>query len=268
MEGLIVIGTLIVVFVVFLNYRARYRTGYQQGRYKGVADYISSGGKPWGQPLGGQSHGSAYFLDTTQLIEQNLADDIRSKGSGPSTAIRNRIWLGGHVTVTIKGNERSDPIPADLYAPMEGHILTVAPSRSGKGTCHVIPNLLNYVGSVVVNDVKGENAAISIRHRMEDEGQGAYVFAPFGEASACWNPFDCIRTGPDAWEDSALLADMLVVPRKYADGFWDESARNLLRGVILHLVTSGSRDRRNLATVRNILAATPAAFSMTLADMQ
>jgi type IV secretion system protein VirD4 len=103
---------------------------------------------------------------------------------------------------------------------------------------------------------------------MEDDGQGAYVFAPFGEASACWNPFDCIRTGPDAWEDSALLADMLVVPRKYADGFWDESARNLLRGVILHLVTSGGRNRRNLATVRNILAADPASFSKTLADMQ
>src|SRR5579863_934856 len=36
-----------------------------------------------------------------------------------------------------------------------GHIVTVAPTRSGKGVGAVIPNLLLYPGSIVVTDPKG-----------------------------------------------------------------------------------------------------------------
>lgn len=38
----------------------------------------------------------------------------------------------------------------------EGHLITLAPTRSGKGVSAVIPNLLDYPGSVLVVDVKPE----------------------------------------------------------------------------------------------------------------
>jgi type IV secretion system protein VirD4 len=38
-----------------------------------------------------------------------------------------------------------------------GHLLTVAPTRAGKGTGQIIPNLLRWTGSCIVIDVKGEN---------------------------------------------------------------------------------------------------------------
>src|SRR5207253_2157203 len=38
------------------------------------------------------------------------------------------------------------------------HLLTIAPTRAGKGTTTIIPNLLTYGGSALVVDPKGENA--------------------------------------------------------------------------------------------------------------
>src|SRR3989475_881694 len=75
----------------------------------------------------------------------------------------------------------------------EGHVLTVAPTRSGKGVSAVIPNLLDYPGSVLVTDPKGENYAVTARWRR---GLGApvYAFDPFGvaEGGASYNPLDLI----------------------------------------------------------------------------
>jgi len=45
----------------------------------------------------------------------------------------------------------------------EGHVLTVAPTGSGKGVSAVIPNLLAYPGSVVVVDLKGAPTSSSSR---------------------------------------------------------------------------------------------------------
>jgi type IV secretion system protein VirD4 len=41
----------------------------------------------------------------------------------------------------------------------EGFVPLFAPTRTGKGTSVVIPNLPDYAGSVIVIDIKGENYA-------------------------------------------------------------------------------------------------------------
>ena len=41
------------------------------------------------------------------------------------------------------------------------HLLTVAPTRSGKGACAIIPNLLCSARSVICIDPKGQNAAVT-----------------------------------------------------------------------------------------------------------
>lgn len=51
----------------------------------------------------------------------------------------------------------------------EGHLLTFAPTRSGKGVGCVIPNLLDYPGSVVVTDIKGENSDITRTYGSRSE---------------------------------------------------------------------------------------------------
>ncbi|MCV5950975.1 type IV secretory system conjugative DNA transfer family protein, partial [Escherichia coli] len=63
-----------------------------------------------------------------------------------------------------------------------GHVVTVAPTGSGKGIGAVIPNLLTYQGSALVFDPKGENAEVTGRRRRE-MGQSVHVIDPFGITS-------------------------------------------------------------------------------------
>src|SRR2546426_261421 len=50
------------------------------------------------------------------------------------------------------------------------HVLAFAPSRSGKGVGLVLPTLLSWPGSCVVNDIKGENWALTAGWRQRELG--------------------------------------------------------------------------------------------------
>jgi type IV secretion system protein VirD4 len=152
----------------------------------------------------------------------------------------------------------------------DGHLLTVAPTRSGKGTGCVIPNLLTYPGSVLVTDPKGENHAVTARRRA-DLGQRVATLDPF--AAVCgtdaFNPLDLIDpTSEDAVDDARLIADMLVVPDPRArEPHWDEEARGLLTGLTLHVAANAPPELRTLPHVRELLTLPPEPFALLLADM-
>lgn len=140
------------------------------------------------------------------------------------------------------------------------HLLTVAPTRSGKGTTQIIPNLLTYQGSVVVIDPKGENALITAeqRHKM---GQDIHIVDPWGIVNfdgvetSRFNPMDWLIAGDmDITENAMLLADALVVGDNHADTFWVEEAKALLQGLILHVAIDPHEEgRRHLGRVREFL---------------
>ncbi len=159
-----------------------------------------------------------------------------------------------------------------LRLPGEGHILTVAPTRSGKGVSAVIPNLLDHPGSIFATDPKGENYAVTARWRSE-LGQTVHAFDPFGVAGggAKYNPLDLIDASlPEAVDDARVLADMLVLPgeRGGAQAFWDEEARGVLTGLILHVAASDRPELRTLAHVRTLLTLPPESFAELLHKMQ
>jgi type IV secretion system protein VirD4 len=144
----------------------------------------------------------------------------------------------------------------------EGHILTVAPTGSGKGVSAVIPNLLSYPGSVLVTDPKGENFAVTARRRCA-VGSRVLALDPFGVVggAATFNPLAALDAdAPDAVDDGMRLADALVIEtgRESADAaFWNEEAKGLLTGLILHAVASEPPERRTLATVWDYLSRPP-----------
>lgn len=158
--------------------------------------------------------------------------------------------------------------PSFLRYEGEGHLITVAPTRSGKGVGSVIPNLLTYPGSVVVTDPKGENWAVTARARREVLGQSCVALDPFGQLDAfnlppslaAFNPMDLIGAH-NLLESAQLLADMLVVPADHTGGeerFWEEEAKALLSGLILHVATAAGEQgetapHRTLLRVRELL---------------
>lgn len=162
------------------------------------------------------------------------------------------------------------------------HLLTVAPTRSGKGTTQIIPNLLTYEGSMLVIDPKGENAMITAKQRMK-MGQEVHIVDPWGivdmdlvtdkaeaddvfvvsshgdvrsaDDAAAFNPLDWLQDGdPDITENAMILADALILPSEGKDAFWDEEAKALLHGIILYVATDPAEDgQRHLGRVRELM---------------
>lgn len=52
------------------------------------------------------------------------------------------------------------------------------------------------------------------------------------------------------------------------EAHWNEEAKALIAGLILHIVTDEDHARRSLATLRDYLTRAPAAFAALLDDME
>lgn len=114
------------------------------------------------------------------------------------------------------------------------HVLLYAPTRTGKGVGVVIPNLLNWPGSVVVLDVKRENYEASAGFRAA-HGQKVFLFDPLDAEgrTARFNPLGHIdRADPHrVMDELQKIAVMLFPVRESSDPFWAEAARTGLIGV-------------------------------------
>ena len=147
-----------------------------------------------------------------------------------------------------------------------GHLITFAPTRSGKGVGHVIPNLLDHPGSVYVNDIKGENFAVTGRYR---KNFGKVVsFAPFENESSCYNPIDYIRVGTDyELEDAQFMGEMLIL-EEGKDPFWEMEAKNLVVSLLLFVAVHHPPALRNMGEVRYLLMQSRRDFDYTIKEMQ
>ena len=114
------------------------------------------------------------------------------------------------------------------------HVLVEAPTRSGKGTGIVIPNLLTWQGSVVVLDVKRENYDASAGFRGH-YGQQVFLFNPTDRAgrTARYNPLAYIdRSDPDdVIIELQKIATMLFIAPERGEAFWANGARTGFSGV-------------------------------------
>jgi len=149
-----------------------------------------------------------------------------------------------------------------------GHLLTFAPTRSGKGIGAVVPNLLDHPGSVFVTDIKGENYRIAGGYRAE-LGR-IVVFAPFDPtlSNAFFNPVVFIRVGtPNEVDDARLMAEMIVAPNVGAADHWEREARVLIMGLLLHIARDFEDEERTLRQLRVMLMRSRMGFDEVLAAM-
>ncbi|MGH8082846.1 MAG: type IV secretory system conjugative DNA transfer family protein, partial [Lysobacter sp.] len=116
-------------------------------------------------------------------------------------------------------------------------VILAAPTRSGKGVGIVIPNLLNYQGSMVVLDIKQENFDLTSGWRA-GQGQEIFLFNPFAEDRRThrWNPLTYVSNDP-AFRVSDLMS---IAAMLYPDGsddqkFWVSQARNCFMAFTLYL---------------------------------
>ena len=141
------------------------------------------------------------------------------------------------------------------------HVMTIAGSRGGKSVA-IIGNLLCYKGSVMCTDPKAELASITAEQRAR-LGQKVCILDPFSRCSdevskfrASYNPLSVLDPKSETIiEDAGLIADALVIASPdQKEPHWDESARNFIEGLVLHVATSKEfAGARNLITVRALI---------------
>lgn len=199
-----------------------------------------------------QNSNRGKALATSEWMPPDQVRDLFSFNLG-------NIWLGRDL-------QQNKPIGFND----DRHVCLVSGSRGGKGTTTLVPNIALWPGSIVVIDPKGENATVTAARRgrgtqtpniCEGMGQNVYVLDPFSQAKvdsfykARFNPLDTIDPhSNEAIDDAGHLADAIVVTGEAKDPHWEESARAVIKTLILHVITLPVYEgRRNLATVRNLI---------------
>lgn len=114
-------------------------------------------------------------------------------------------------------------------------IAVFAPMGAGEGIGVVIPKLLDYRGSIICTDIKGENSAITRRRRTKF-GKVRILDTTNPHASDRFSPRDMIRVdGLLEKDDAEGLAGVMVIPDA-KESHWDSKAEGLLTCLILHVV--------------------------------
>jgi type IV secretion system protein VirD4 len=168
---------------------------------------------------------------------------------GYQRVTRRTIGFSPHVQPPSK---RIDPIYYD-----GPHLLTCAPTGSGKGRCCAVPTLLEYPGQVVAIDIKGELYACTHRRRRE-MGHHVIKLDPFrvvDKSTDGFNPLEMFQLPTTDFDtDSQMVASMLSEGNKFGrDPFWDTTASGLHSAVINYLVTLQPPEKQNFNEMRRLL---------------
>ncbi len=140
----------------------------------------------------------------------------------------------------------------DLAVPDKTHMLILGNTRSHKGTSLIIPNILrikHHPGSMIVLDIKGEGAAICSRV-LKEQGYNVQVINPWElhpnhiKTNTAYNPLEFLsdKSSPHLIDDIAIVAEMICeVKKDDRNAFFQDSARNIIASLLLHMVTSVER---------------------------
>ncbi|MCA8263988.1 conjugal transfer protein TraG [Burkholderia multivorans] len=145
------------------------------------------------------------------------------------------------------------------------HVLTFAPTRSGKGVGLVVPTLFSWPASAVIHDIKGENWQITAGWRSRFSH--CLLFNPTDASSAAYNPLLEVRRGAHEVRDVQNIADILVDPEGALEkrNHWEKTSHALLVGAILHVLYAG--EDKTLRGVANFLSDPASPFELTLHRM-
>ena len=129
----------------------------------------------------------------------------------------------------------------DVLVPAATSVMVVAPTRTGKSTRVVVPNLLRWDGPAVVTSVKRDVYDLTVQRR------GAFgpvaLFDPTGATglpSVRWSPLLTSITFPEATKTATWLTDAAAVEDRHeAAKFWETLATKLLAPTLFAAANTG-----------------------------
>lgn len=222
------------------------------------------------ETLGTPSH--AYFespgnLAATQSLQIDVRDNRHAKlflGVVGGEVVQSSRQEDGRIFRHVTGGT-----PLGLLD--DRHHILIAGSRAGKGRSVLLPNLLSLpaTASLLCIDPKGELARYSVPWRAGKLRQSVGVLDPFEVSGTGTKPYRVALNPLESLDphnprtfvpNAKLLSDSLIVSGDFKDKHWDETAKQVLCGLILHIRTHERyADIRDLVTVWHLAAelATP-----------
>ena len=192
--------------------------------------------------------GDAHFCDEAETAALDLFGN-----SG--------IPIGTFAKVDPEGQFSERP----LFYAGDRHLITVSPSRGGKGTTAIIPALLSSAcaSSALIIDPKGQNAAVTARRRKE-LGHKVILLNPFKlhaelfaaagfPATHQFNPLAAFDSDSENFvADVTSLAEALIISSGH-DPHWGDSARDLITALMMYVCVDKD-ETKTLPRVRELLA--------------
>ncbi|MEL6362427.1 MAG: type IV secretory system conjugative DNA transfer family protein [Pseudomonadota bacterium] len=160
----------------------------------------------------------------------------------------------------------------------DSHMITVAQSGSGKSVTALWPTIRDYKGAMIVLDPKGEHTEFC------RGGHGTqFVLDPFSKVAG-GNSIESVNYNPlaeiDVNSDHAraylnAISSACVFEEKGDNAHFSESAKTIIEGVIVHVLTSFGKERQTLPQVADMFrgydpeigASDPKAFDEVITEM-
>ncbi len=166
-------------------------------------------------------------------VARVTGQDITTLTTSSATAKAKRLGVdspGLPVGISVRGGK-------PLYSNWEDVSTLIAGMRTGKTTSWVIPRILQTPGAVLVTSNKRDVVDATIRPRTKN-GQTAWIFDPQqvvgNKPQTCWwNPLTFVKDPAHAIKLSNVLVDATREKNATSNAFFDNSARDLVAGLIL-----------------------------------
>jgi len=146
----------------------------------------------------------------------------------------------------------------------DGHLITFAPTGTGKTSGPVITNALKHPGQLIVLDMKGEVFAATAQARRE-MGQEVYVVDLRDDGvEGSLNPLDlAVRSGTDiAATARSFAAEMIERGSDERDRFWNDWAETMIAGSTAWLLADRPAEERRLSALFDLFTNDDVVFKL------
>jgi len=180
---------------------------------------------------------------------------------------RGRLFKGKGIPIGYFGGKA-------LHYLGQGHLLTVAAARTGKGATLLVNALLSWLHGCIIIDPKCENALVTAQFRKRLGP--VYILNPFkmfakelGRMQARFNPMDILNAAALSFH---AVCDKLAAALVWDEGregkYFTDGARMLVSGVIAVLKRHADPARQNLVEVARIIGSGNGLFTFCREAMQ
>lgn len=146
----------------------------------------------------------------------------------------------------------------------DGHLITFAPTGTGKTSGPVICNALKHPGQLIVLDMKGEIHAATAQARR-DMGQSVHVLdLRDGADGDSLNPLDlAMHCGGDpAVVARSFAAELIERPANDRDPFWINWGETMITGGVVWLIADRPAEERRLSALFDLYTSDDPVYSI------